>query len=56
MTAASGTGHNIGTACSIQRGQVPTRLRWREVGVPEAEVTVLVIQMMGAVGTRKHVE
>jgi len=29
VTAASGTGHNIGTATSLQRGP-----RWREVAVP----------------------
>ena len=33
VTAASGTGHNIGTATSLQRG-VPIRPRWREVAVP----------------------
>jgi len=32
VTAASGTGHNIGTATSLQRG--PMRPRWREVAVP----------------------
>ena len=31
VTAASGTGHNIGTATSLQRG--PIRPRWREVAV-----------------------
>ena len=31
VTAASGTGHNIGTATSLQR---PDRPRWREVAVP----------------------
>jgi len=31
-TAASGTGHNTGTATSLQRGLV--RPRWREVDVP----------------------
>jgi len=41
VTAASGTGHNIGTATSL-----PIRPRWREVAipklrpVPEAAVTV----------------
>jgi len=34
VTAASGTGHNTGTATSLQRG--PIGPRWREV----AEVTV----------------
>ena len=46
VTAASGTGHNIGTATSLQRGQIWPR--WREVAVavpilwpvPEAAVTV----------------
>jgi len=36
VTAASGTGHNIGTATSLQRGQIGTGLqqpRWREVAV-----------------------
>jgi len=33
VTAASGTGHNIGTASSLQRGQIGPR--WREVAVPE---------------------
>jgi len=32
ITAASGTGHNIGTATSLQRG--PIGPRWREVAVP----------------------
>ena len=32
VTAASGTGHNIGTATSLQRGQIWPR--WREVTVP----------------------
>jgi hypothetical protein len=32
VTAASGTGHNIGTATSLQRG--PIGPRWREVAVP----------------------
>jgi len=31
-TAASGTGHNTGTATSLQRG--PIRPRWREVAAP----------------------
>ena len=30
VTAASGTGHNTGTATSLQRG--PIGPRWREVG------------------------
>ena len=32
VTAASGTGHNIGTATSLQRGLI--RPRWREVAAP----------------------
>ena len=32
VTAASGTGHNTGTATSLQRG--PIGPRWREVFVP----------------------
>jgi len=32
VTAASGTGHNIGTATSLQSGLM--RPRWREVAVP----------------------
>jgi len=38
VTAASGTGHNNGTATSLQRGLI--RPRWKEVAVPEAAVTV----------------
>jgi len=44
VTAASGTGHNIGTATSLQRGLIGTGLcesydshkpvRWSEVAVP----------------------
>jgi len=35
VTAASGTGHNIGTATSLQRGLMGTiGPRWREVAVP----------------------
>jgi len=42
VAAASGTGHNTGTATSIQRGlirtqyydAVPIRPRWMEVAVP----------------------
>jgi len=47
ITATSGTGHNIGTATSLQRCQI--RPRWREVAVMEVAVTVLVLLMMGAV-------
>ena len=32
VTAASGKGHNIGTATSLQRGQIWPR--WREVALP----------------------
>jgi len=32
VTAASGTGHNIGTATFLQRGQIWPR--WREVATP----------------------
>jgi len=32
VTAASGTGHNIGTDTSLQRGLI--RPRWKEVAVP----------------------
>ena len=38
VTAASGTGHDAGTATSLQRGLI--RPRWREVAVPQAAVTV----------------
>jgi hypothetical protein len=42
VTAASGTGHDTGTATSLQRGLIgpdrtrsgPIRPRWREVAVP----------------------
>ena len=37
VTAASGTGHNTGTATSLQRGPIGLRLQF------------LVLQMMGAV-------
>ena len=38
VIAATGTGHNTGTATSLQRGLI--RSRWREVAVPVAAVTV----------------
>jgi len=38
VTATSGTGHNTGTATSLQRD--PIGPRWREVAVPVAAVTV----------------
>jgi len=35
VTAVSGTGHNTGTATSLQRGLIGSiRPRWREVAVP----------------------
>jgi len=37
LKTVTGTGHNIGTATSLQRGQigtVPVCPRWREVAVP----------------------
>jgi len=35
VTAATGTGHNIGTATSLQRGLCESRKpRWKEVAVP----------------------
>jgi len=40
VTAASGTGHNTGTATSLHRGQI--RPRWREVAVPVPEAAVTV--------------
>jgi len=33
VTATSGTGHNIGTATSLQRGLIGPR--WREVATPD---------------------
>ena len=47
VTATTGTGHNTGTATSLQRGLI--RPRWREVAVSDAVVTVLILLMMGAV-------
>ena len=38
VTATSGTGHNTGTATSLQHGLI--RPRWSEDAVPEAAVTV----------------
>ena len=54
VTAASGTGHNIGTATSLQRGQ--TWPRWREVAVLEAAVTVFSTPDDGCCDTRNYVE
>jgi len=50
VTAASGTGHNIGTATSLQRGSI--RPRCREVAVPEAAVTVFSTPDDGCCDTR----
>jgi len=52
VPAASGTGHNIGTATFLQRGLI--RPRWREVAAPyklywRLRVQFLVLLMMGAV-------
>jgi len=50
VTATSGTGHNTGTATSLQPGLI--RPRWREVAVPEAAVTVFSIPDDGCCDTR----
>jgi len=50
VTAASGTGHNTGTATSPQRG--PIRPRWREVAVPEAAVKIFSTPDDGCCDTR----
>ena len=56
VTAASGTGHNTGTATSLQRGLI--RPRWREVAVPilrpvpEVAVTVFSTPDDGCCDTR----
>ena len=50
LTAASGIGHNIGTATSLQRG--PIEPRWREVAVPDAAVTVFSTPDDGCCDTR----
>ena len=47
VTAASGTGHNIGTATSLQRG-----LQAREVAVPEVAVSVFSTPDDGCCDTR----
>ena len=47
VTATTGTGHNTGTATSLQRGLI--RPRWREVAVPVVRLQFLVLLMMGAV-------
>ena len=60
VTAASGTGHNIGTATSLQRG--PIGPRWREVAlpiswpVPGAAVTLFSTPDDGVLWHPKHVE
>jgi len=48
VTAASGTGHNTGTATS----NAVCRPRWREVPVPEAAVTVFSTPDDGCCDTR----
>ena len=50
VTASSGTGHDNGTATSLQRGLI--RPRWREVVVPEAAVTVVCTPDDGCCDTR----
>ena len=40
VTVASGTGHNIGTTTSLQRGQIWPR--WSEVAVPVPEAAFTV--------------
>jgi len=50
VTATSGTGHNIGTATSLQRGLIGPR--WREVAVPKATVTVFSTHDDGCCDTR----
>jgi len=50
VTEASGTGHNIGTGTSLQRGLI--RPRWREVPVPEASFTVFSTPDDGRCDTR----
>jgi len=56
VTAASGTGHNTGTATSFQRGLI--RPRWNEIAVPvllpvpEAAVTAFSTPDDGCCDTR----
>ena len=50
VTVTSGTGHNTGTATSLQRGLI--RLRWREAAVPVAAVTVFSTPDDGCCDTR----
>ena len=55
VTATSGTGHNTGTATSLQRGLI--RPRWREVALPilpydlyrRLRLQFLVLLIMGVV-------
>jgi len=56
VTAASGTGHNIGTATSLQRGQVGTGLCESCDKYSEAAVTVFHTPDDGCGGHQKHVE
>jgi len=46
VTSASGTGHNIGTVTSLQRGLI--RPRWRDL-YRRLRLQLLVLLMMGAV-------
>jgi hypothetical protein len=50
VTVVSGTGHNTGTATSLQRDLI--RPRWREVAVPETAVTVFSTPDDGCCDTR----
>jgi len=50
VIATSGTGHNTGTATSLQHGLI--RSRRREVAVPEAAVTVFSTPDDGCCDTR----
>ena len=50
VTAATGTGHNIGTATSLLHG--PIGPRWREVAEPEAAVTIFSTPDDGCCDTR----
>jgi len=50
VTAASSTGHNTGTATSLQRGLI--RPRRKEVAVPEAAVAVFSTPDNGCCDTR----
>ena len=50
LKTVTGTGHNIGTDSSLQRGLIGPR--WREVAVPEAAVTVFSTPDDGCCDTR----